>query len=155
MRGLITAIIGCRLSMLVGVWLCFLSLYGLISLARTLVRSRAPAEVVKILWRWFDFLGLLLYNYNKNKNPMKGIRMGKKKKHVTPIVERAEQAKANAANLADAFLLLGLTVETWETNLNEGKTASVVSTPELVDSEGWPFEFYFSHESGQIITNNL
>lgn len=81
--------------------------------------------------------------------------MGKKKKHVTPIVKRAEQAKANAANLADAFLLLGLTVETWETNLSEGKTVSVVSTPELVDGEGWPFEFYFSHESGQIITNNL
>lgn len=79
--------------------------------------------------------------------------MGKKKKHVTPIVERAEQAKTNAANLADVFLLLGLTVETWETNLGEGKTASVVSVLDLVDSEGWPFEFYFSHESGQIITH--
>ena len=87
--------------------------------------------------------------------------MGKKKK-ITPVEERAAQAKANAEKLADTFRALGLTVEiyeynpTWQVNAKEKpEVISVVELPELIDSEGELLSFCFSHNSGRIIKNNV
>jgi hypothetical protein len=87
--------------------------------------------------------------------------MGKKKK-ITPVKERAAQAKANAEKLADTFRALGLTVEiyeynpTWQVNAKEKpEVISVVELPELIDSEGELLSFCFSHNSGRIIKNNV
>lgn len=83
--------------------------------------------------------------------------MGKKKNKATPVKERAAQARTNAKNLADIFLCLGLEVETWKEyrpSSDTEETFSVVSLPELLDNEGWPYEFRFSHSSGQIVTND-
>ena len=86
--------------------------------------------------------------------------MGKKKK-ITPVEERAAQAKANAEKLADVFRALGLTVEiyeynpTWQANAKEKpEVISVVELPELIDSEGELLSFCFSHDTGRIIKNN-
>ena len=88
--------------------------------------------------------------------------MGKKKKKITPVEERAVQAKANAEKLADVFRALGLTVETyeynptWQVNAKEKpEVISVVELPELIDSEGELLSFCFSHNSGRIIKNNV
>ncbi|MBO6261188.1 MAG: hypothetical protein J6N95_01100 [Bacilli bacterium] len=83
--------------------------------------------------------------------------MGKKKNKVTPVENRAAQAKANAEKLANMFLTLGLEVETWkeyQPSLDTEETFSVVSLPKLLDGEGWPYEFRFSHSSGQIVAND-
>ena len=83
--------------------------------------------------------------------------MGKKKKKITPVEGRAAQARTNAKSLADIFLCLGLEVETWKEYRPSSDTEeifSVVSLPELLDGEGWPYEFRFSHNSGQIVTND-
>lgn len=88
--------------------------------------------------------------------------MGKKKNKVTPIEDRAAQAKANAEKLADVFLALGLTVETYEDNptwhvnaKEKPEVISVVELPELLDSDGELLSFCFSHDTGRIIKNTI
>lgn len=88
--------------------------------------------------------------------------MGKKKNKVTPVEDRAAQAKANAEKLANTFLALGLTVETyedyptWHVNAKEKpEVISVVELPELLDSDGELLSFCFSHNTGRIIKNNI
>lgn len=88
--------------------------------------------------------------------------MGKKKNKVTPVEDRAAQAKVNAEKLANMFRALGLIVETyeynptWHVNAKEKpEVISVVELPELLDSDGELLSFCFSHNTGRIIKNTI
>lgn len=83
--------------------------------------------------------------------------MGKKKRN-TCSKQNVEQAKANAQKFYDAFIQLGLnctmyeTAPSWAPDAKEKPAViSVVKLNDFCDSEGYPYEFCFSHVTGRLM----
>lgn len=81
-----------------------------------------------------------------------------KKKHNTCPKQTAEQARANAQKFYDAFTQLGLNctmyedTPSWMPDAKEKPAViSVVKLDDFYDSEDYPYEFIFSHETGRLI----